>query len=75
MTVIWINIMITTSTHSKQDNIFDCCQGLQFDHVLILGNLWNKSETREKLGGLLNFVSFMLFFHWVFTCSEPNNKR
>lgn len=31
MTVIWVNIMITTSTNSKQDNIFDCCQGLQFE--------------------------------------------
>lgn len=26
MTVIWINIMITTSTNGKQDSIFDCCQ-------------------------------------------------
>lgn len=35
MTVIWINIMITTSTNSKQDTIFDCCQGLQFDNIFI----------------------------------------
>lgn len=34
--IIWINKMITTSTNSKQDNIFDCCQGLQFDLCLIL---------------------------------------
>lgn len=37
MTVIWINIIITTSTNSKQDNIFDCCQGLQFDQIFIFG--------------------------------------
>lgn len=24
------NVMITTSTNSEQDNIFDCCQELQF---------------------------------------------
>lgn len=66
------NIMFTTSTNSKQDNVFDCCQGLQFDL-----HLWSKSKTREKpfhAGGLSYFVTFMLFSMGI-TCSEPNNKR
>lgn len=44
ITVIWSNIMSTTSTNSKQDNIFDCCQGHQFDRILISGNLRSKRK-------------------------------
>lgn len=32
MTVIWINIMITTSTNSKTGPYL-CCQGLQCDQI------------------------------------------
>lgn len=63
MTVIWINIMITTSTNSKQDNIFDCCQGLQFDHIFIFGAKVKLEKNHFTLEVFLYVFNFYAVLH------------
>lgn len=54
------HVMITTSTNSEQDNIFDCCQELQFDHIYTAGA---KLE-RETISCWMSFI--LLHFYAVF---------
>lgn len=68
------NIMVTISTNSKQDNVSDCCQGLQFDHIFSWGG---ESKTRKKLfhaGGLSYFSTFMLFSVGI-TCFRAQRQK
>lgn len=75
ITVIWNNIMSTTSTNSKQDNIFDCCQGHQFDRIFISGNLWSKSKNWRIISHWRSVVLLQLLCCSPWGLLNPYNKR